>query len=578
MATYSGALSSSPEFDTYDRLQDPSNRAQPEFLPADQAGGTDEGGGPGHSVPTPLNTFVGALDPYHGDFWFDRVHLIPRDDIKFGNILGQVIQDFELFSAYREPTTVTLTTINDNLGDGTDAADDISTPTSMAPFTSILDSTSTRLNPVKTSLVADQEGAPTFNGTYEFVFDSGDVVALSASGNRIAVWPIKHETDFQERIEFKTDVMEALSGKEQRIALRACPRTFYDLNYRLTGDSRQRAQIHLQGWQSNLWALPMFHNGTKLTAAASATDTSVTVENTDNRDFRVGGQMILWQDEQVYEAVTISAVTSTTIEFTSTPLTRAFANGVEIYPARLAYIARAIQGRRFATELEDFRLEWRVWDNDTGSPTGDTSAYSTYNSKVLFDECNLMDGDSMQVTHDAKVKFIDNQTGIIKAYSRQAAKHKRGSTQGFFMATRAEILQVQRLLIALQGRQKSFYLPTFINDLTLTADFFSPDSTIDVEGIELERFLTNIEHPRKIVRIVCTDGTVITRTIVSTLKVSDTLNRITLDSTLGVDKTVAEVSRIEFQELVRFDADRFNFRYRRPGQATLVAPVLTVYD
>lgn len=577
MATYSGKL-------TNDVVNASTGRS---LLPSSVRGrayesghaivtGSDEGGGLGHSIPVTSTTFTGLVIPYTADTWFERIHLIPRTKLKFGNILSLQVEDFEIFNAYRT-TVAQMTGITNGLGDGA-STPDVSAPSNLHPFTSFLDASSTRLNPVKTQLEIAKDGAPTFDGLYSFTFAEGDVVSLAASGNRIAVWPIKHENEFRETVEFLTDVMESLSGKEQRVALRSEPRESYQLNYRLTEDSRQRAQIHLQGWQSNLWALPMFHNGCRSTAAVAFEDTSVTVDATTNRDFRVGGQAVFWQDEQVVEVVTISAVTATTIEFTSTPIQRAFGANVEIYPARLAYIRNVVSGNRYAINLEQFGINWSIWDNDTGALAASTAAFSSYDSKVLFDK-SLMGSGTMKVTHDAKVRFVDNKTGQIKAYSRQSGKHKRGSEKGFWLGSRQDIIECKQVLKSLQGRQKAFYLPTHIADMTLRADFEIADTSIEVTGLEMERFLQpNIQHPRKVLRVVCTDGTIITRDVVSIAKNGDTLDTVTLSSALGVDKTIAEVERIEFLEQVRFDADKFTFRYRRPGQATLVAPVITVYD
>lgn len=539
--------------------------------------GADVGGGTPPTYPLiPSTTHPGLKVLYHGDTWFDRIHIIPRDKLKFGNILAFQVQDFEIFNAYRK-TQATLNSITNGLGDGA-GTNDISAPSVLDPFTSFLDAASTRLNPIKTQLQVQKDGAPTFDGALAFNFSTGDVASIFASGNRIAIWPIKPESGFEESMEFLSDVMTSMSGKEQRLSLRSKPREGYLFDYRLSDDSRQRAQVFLQGWQSNLWALPMFQSGGRLTAPVAIGATSMTVDTTTNRDYRVGGQAVLYVDEQIQEVVTITAITSTTIEFLNTPVLREHTVHTEVFPARLCYIKKAVAGKRYAVNVEDFRIEWQVWDNDTGALSPDASAFPSYNSKVLF-ECNLMGSNAMRLTHNANVRFVDNGTGKIKAYSRWAGTHKRSSTQGFFLRSRQEIIEAKQLLMELQGKQKSFYLPSFIGDMRAMAGFLSTDTDLSVNGMDMERFIgANIQHPHKIVRIHLSNGTILTRTIVSVAKNGDTLDTITLDAPYGVDATLEEITKVEFLEQVRFDVDRFTLRYERPGQATLVAPVITVYD
>lgn len=578
MATYSGttpfASSISATGLTGGELAD--EGVSLEDMGYDPAAGTDAGGGTGHGIAISATTHDGLVAPYWGDTWFDRIHLLPRSKIEFGNIVTFTTQTFELYSAYREPTVATLNTITNNLGAGSDIPD-ISVPSDLDPFTSFLDSSSTRLNPVLPTLEVDAEGAAVFDSTVDFSFSTGDMVALAASGNRISVWSEIWESDFEETLEFKTDVMTALSGKEQRVALRSQPRSLFRTKFRLTEKNRQHVQMLLHGWQSQLWALPMFHNGSKTTAAISINDTSATVDNTDNRDYRVGGYAIVYQDSQVYDVVEVSAVTSTTVTFTNTPVLHAYSKGVQVFPVRLAFIRNLVQGTRQKTKLEDFDVVWQAYDNDTGAPAGSTAGQTTFNSKVLFDACNLMEGDSMQVRHQSDVKFVDNQTGVVESFSRWD-RNKRGSTKGFFMANREEILEVRNLLVALGGKQTSFYLPTFIEDFTPQSGITVAAFTLDIDNIEYARFASTPKNGKKYVRLTYNDGTTETNEIVSATKVSDTLERLTMQTAWAASKTVDEIERVEFIELVRFDADRFIFRYRRPGQATLVAPVITVYD
>lgn len=548
---------------------------QPLLKSAEIIDGVFEDLGPGHNVPITVEHFDGNKATHAGDVWYDRIHILPKSKFEFGNILGQTTQEFEIFSAYRN-REASLNSIANGLGDGS-SVPAISVGARLDPFASFIDAASGRLVPVRTEIVIEKDGVPTFDGTIDFSFSTGDQVAVAASGNRIAVFPFRPESKFDELIEFRSDVLQAMSGREQRLGLRTKPRQMFSFEYRLIEDSRQRMQVQLQGWQSNLWALPMFHNGTRSTASAAFEATSIDVQTTLNRDFRVGGQAVVFISEQVQEVVTITAVTATTIEFANTPLQRVIPTNTEVFPARLCYIRRIVDGERHAVNLETFRVFWQVWDNDTGAMAASTGSYGLYNGRPVFDK-NAMGSDTIRTRRDANVRFVDNMTGKVKAYSRETGRHKKSMTQGFYCHSRQEIIELQQLLMFLNGKQGSFYMPSQINDLTLSGPIDALDQTIDVVGLGLERYLSDINNPHRTLKLTFTNGAVALRNVVGATKVTDNLDRVSLDAAVGVSATVEEVESIEWVDKVRFDVDRFTIRYERPAQAVMIASVKTIYE
>ena len=578
MATYSGALVGSMLVSvgaSHQPIQATPFTNVVDRPPSDVLAGTDEGGGPGHSIPVSGTTYTGSISDSQGALWFDTVHITPRSKIEFGNIVGVITNEFEVFSAYRT-TTTTLSSITNNLGDGT-ALEDTTAPQTLYPFTSILDPSSARLTPVKDVLKALPSGLATFDSTLIFVFSTGETPTLYASGNRIVVWPEIWDAEFDEQWRFKTDILEALSGKEQRVALRQKPRQFLQTTFTLTDSARQRVQSLLHGWQQNLFLLPMFHTGTKSTAAISSAATSVSVESTASLEFRVGGYAVLYQDNQVSEAVTITNVTSTSIEFTGSPTLNAYAANTRVFPGRLCFIANAVSGSRYRTNMEKFQVSWQAYDNDTGAPSGSIGSFSTHAGDVIFSGCNLMGSTQMPVQHVRNVTYVDNETGLIATSSRWD-RNKRSSEKGFFMATQADIEEIRKLLIYLQGKQKPFWLPTFIEDLTPVAGVLATQFTLDINHVGFTRFIGSGLKPKKTLRVTFTDGTEAISDIQSSAEVSSTVERVTLGDAWAASKTVDEIERVEYLEHVRFNTDSFTFRYRRAGAATMVAPVITVYD
>ncbi|KKL46135.1 hypothetical protein LCGC14_2348610, partial [marine sediment metagenome] len=60
--------------------------------------------------------------------------------------------------------------------------------------------------------------------------------------------------------------------------------------------------------------------------------------------------------------------------------------------------------------------------------------------------------------------------------------------------------------------------------------------------------------------------------------ISPTIERLTLNTLWPTTRTVSEIRRIEWFELVRFDSDAMGLRYSRIGRASATMPLLRVFD
>lgn len=509
--------------------------------------------------------------------WFNKVHLTPRSKIEFGNIISSLTTEYELFSAWK--TDVTFTAVDNAAGDGVSLPSLPTPPETLYSFSSFLDPASTRLNKTKLRVQATEDGPPTFDSYIEFTFSTGETPILELSGNRIALLTPRYESTFQERWSFLTDVIQMVSGKEQRIALRSKPRMDLFATYLLDEEDRQRMQAILFGWQSKLFAVPLWHEELRSTSAASLSDTVLQVNTTTNIDFRVGGLAVVYESPTKYDVVVLSAVGTNTLEFDDTPLLNSYGSNATVAPVRLAYIASSVRGGRYKTKLERFDIQFTVFDNDTGMYSGDTSGWNSHDGKVLLDDLNVMGSEQIAQEFRQKILKLDNDTGKISTASRWS-KHKHASQKGFVARNRSEIIKLKKLFMALNGKQKSFYMPTLINDLTPVADLEVGLATMNITNVGYTRFVVGGANatPKNLIRIVFTDGTSLTRTITSATEVSNSVEQLVLDDTWPADRTVSEIERVEFLELTRFDSDVFTFRFPKTNSAVVLAPTVTVFD
>lgn len=182
----------------------------------------------------------------------------------------------------------------------------------------------------------------------------------------------------------------------------------------------------------------------------------------------------------------------------------------------------------------------------------------------------------MRGEFNRRVYRIDNVTGRVYQTSIWD-RGKHSQEKGFVLRNRADIYTFRKLLTALRGRQKAFWIPTFIEDLTVVANISIGAATLDVQHLEYTRFAAG-RLPMSLFRITFTDGTSLVREIQSSTAISSAVERLTLDTTWPANRTIAEVSRVEFYELVRLDADEITIRYPRIGLARCVVPLVRVFD
>lgn len=544
----------------------------------EEFGGTYAAGGVTHSSPVGTSNYaaVVAEEASTGFDWFNKVHFLDRQVYDFGLILSQKTDDYEVFNAWRQD--ITFTALVNNIGSSVTLPSLPTPPVTFAAFTSFLDPSSTHAsgankNKTRLNFVVSKDGPPTFNNTIEWDFSTGDVASARLRGLRVSVIPGTYEYPLSEKWTFPSDSIFSRDGTEQVLTLTKNPIQSFDIDYVFDAEERQRMQALLMGGQTLLLALPVWHEEITTTAALTAGATSASVRATTDVDFRVGGLAVIYESGVKYDVVQLSSVATNSLGFSSTPIQNNYGSNSRVVPLRLGYIISDVSSARMPVRVESFSLQFQVTDNDTGMFAPSTTGWSTYGSKVLLDDPNIVSGE-MDQTFAQEIRIIDNSTGAIEVVKNWAINQGNYS-KGFYISSRAEMMKLKKLLLALRGRQVSFRIPTFIEDLTVVANLGTGASTMDISHIGYTRYIQSRE-PKKVFRITFTDGTSLNRSISSSVEVSSTVERLTLDTTWPANRTVAEISRVEFLVPARFASETFTFKYDRTGRASLTAPIRTL--
>jgi hypothetical protein len=388
------------------------------------------------------------------------------------------------------------------------------------------------------------------------------------------VVPFEPEAPVTERLRFLTDIILKEGGTEQRISLRGVPRQEFDYLYRVD-DGQQRATLDLLLFDASATELgmPVWTEPAFLTAAAASTATTLNVDTTAYSSFRATGYAVLHSDWNSYEAVQVNAVGGSTLTLAS-GLANSWPVGTRVLPLRRAILqSGSMRGQRYLNTLADFNVTWRVVDN--GTDIADVSAYGSYNSKVLLDDYNAIEG-TMPIGMDRKVTELDGDTGAIYQETTQTAGRPT-SLKAFVTGSRAASWAMRRLLFALKGRQVSFYLPTFAKDLTLAVNYSTGGSALVVNNVG---YVAHAAHrqPRSDIRVALVGGTSYKRAITGQAAAGAN-ESLTLSSSIAQNINVSDVVRIDYLEKVRLDVDDIQIVHSDEiGSTSVQIPVKGVLD
>jgi hypothetical protein len=482
--------------------------------------------------------------------WFDKLHAYPAI-LELGNLLSTVVRDIEIYSSYRI-LDQTLDTATNNAGTGI-------TFQNLPVLSADL--------PIHYGVIfqvqVSTQGQPSIDGTLDF---TTSVVPLSIiiTGNRVVMMPYEPEGEIRETLGFLTDILRSANGKEQRIRVRNYPRQTVDYEFKFDDDAeRRRFEAFIYKWHPQTFGVPIWFESQRLTAAVTAGDTTIYL-NTLYSDFRVGGLLILWTSHLVFDSLEIDSITSTSITLSS-PVVNSYSVRSKVMPLRTGITKQEITGDKYAVNLSTMAIKFHITDNEVD--IGDTSAFSSHNSKVMFDDYNWISRETATDSLKNLLHHIDNKIGSQIQFSDWENSHMI-TTKGFFCRNPQATWEMRQVLHALAGRQKSFYLPTFYEDMVATNDIVNGTDILDIENIGYSDFVDGTE-PNKSIYVLLNNGTIITRQVQSSSVVSSTIERLIIDIAWPSDILVSDIRRISYLRLGRFALDNFEINHNNSGQANL---------
>lgn len=484
---------------------------------------------------------------FYDDFYF-RVHINPNQ-ISLGNMLSAQTREVEVWNAWPDPQT--LGSIGEEATDGIVLTEPVAAPTTFGPLE------------VRTYNVnVSTNGPPIIDATFTFNF-SNDAPTLKITGRRVVLWPFIPQVRVKERLEWATDVIPSFSG-EQRLALRPAPRQSFQFEYQLTEEQYTRAKALSFSWSNRVYGAGVWWEATRV--GAVALNATSLVFDTSNADYRPNDLVMLWESDTKCLALETTDLTPSGVTLKQ-PLEMGFTDAY-VMPLRFALTLEGSRFTRAAHDIVRARLQFLVTNNtDLGATLN--SPYPQHRGVDVFTDPSVVLGD-LQDRVTQSVDVFDNGSGPIATEVKRAYPD-RTETLSLDALDRAGLWATRRWLHARRGKQRSFWLPSWNTDLVLASDLHATDVSIAVRamGYPVYYGVTDI-------MVELLDGSLSFHRVLSGHMDASGDEILSLDSTLGIDASMGEVSRICFMRHVRFDTDSLELNHTYGGRVTVSALVREV--
>jgi len=369
-------------------------------------------------------------------------------------------------------------------------------------------------------------------------------------------WP-NYTREFLDRWEWKTEILTAYNGDEQRIALRSHPRRSFE--YQVFAQHRDKTALNhfLQAAPYTLYGVPDWNLGTVL--RTSEYQDVVNYLSVPTRGYVAGGYLVGFIDPTVYELRQVTAVDEQGVQIDGAV---SWPKGTHVYPVTPATLPKDFSASHTTGLLAEPVVQFSALQ--LRSPfINAIPQYPEYLGFPVVEE--VFDrGQPSSQDFTSKIEVLDNGTNtpFINAASNTPYI---SSSKKWFLNAPDDILRFQWLIHFRKGRFKPFWMPSDTLD-------FIPVACSGVELVVKECGYTRLvadKNNRQHIRAVVS-GAFYYRKITSSAQ-SGELETLTLDEALpGLP------SQISFMVLSRFDSDRIEIAYSHPHFARASTAIRTL--
>lgn len=492
------------------------------------------------------------------DDFYNRIHITPTV-LDIGNSFGNQQREFYVWNSYL--TAINLTSVSEEATIGLSISGQPSPPVA---FTGNQERTYT--------LNASLNGPSIVNASYSFNFIDGPH-RLKITGRRILMFPFKPNwrDSVVETYSWKTEVIEAFDGSEQRREIWREPRMTYSYKLLLSGQSTQHFDNIMWGWQNRIFAIPMWSDQTELTANVAIGDSLIHVD-TANLSF-THNLVAIYEDFENFEIVEVLSVTGDTINL-KYQTTKSWVKGVRVYPCLMGHLPVDVKVARYTDSTLVAAVDFDCEPASTTPYLPVAVAPTTYQGhEVITRQPNWQS----QIENSLSFKFdtYDNGQGNIRWFERSKSPRVARSYK-WLVKNKADMRAMREMLARRRGRLKTVLVPSWHSDFTLLSPILLNDVSLVVAD---NGFISMVDrtYGKKYLVIRTRDGQVFYRTITGVSQGIDGIV-IGIDSQLGVDIPVNKVIAVHSLMLCRLQSDTVAIEWRTDSVAVVDTPFISVKE
>ena len=365
--------------------------------------------------------------------------------------------------------------------------------------------------------------------------------------------------DLLHRYSFRTDFGNAEDGTEQARGTRGTPRILQEYPWTAKGDDRRYLDNLAHGKGGRRVQVPLWTDGVDLGAPLASGSTAVPIDTT-LRAFTEGFAVIRGSTALDVELVAVEAVAPG--ELTISATTRDWRAGAVVYPSRVAYM-EPFAAEDFTGDTAYGVARFNFAQANPGTAAAPPTLYRglpvvelppSWTRDPSSEYARLLD------THDDDlgIPVQVDQAGIPLGTQVQSVR----------LTGREAIADYLALVYWLDGARNAVWLPTWRQDLRVTADLSAGTTTLVVAACGYTDHVAMALNRRDI-RITTRAGAVFHRRIIDCGKVGNS-ELLTMNAALGVAVAAKDIAQVCFLQVARSDSDTFELAWWTGAQVDSV--------
>jgi len=406
------------------------------------------------------------------------------------------------------------------------------------------------------------------------LFKDGDVIWMTAPvSSGMVTFDFVPAIGVKESLEWVTDILKPKDGigSEQRISTRPIPRQSFTYTIFLhTEEEQSRFEAMMFGWQKRYFALPILTEKVLHTGTITAEDRTITIDTTKG-DFREGGYVEIWKSSTANELLRISTVAANLLTL-ETPVVTTYTGDKFIIPHRITQVSSVVKRRNSEVPFSQIQITFIVKDNVLLSGY---TAVQEYLGLPIITTGSFIGQRDKEYSSESDSFLQDYNTGDFD-YLSDSEFNIIGQNHTFYNQTQEACWNFRLFLHSLVGRQGTFWLPTYRNDLTPTEAISAVETDINIQNIKLADNM-GVNSLRTNLAFILPDGTIICRAITNIVEVDDDEETITIDSALGVEVAMGGCT-ISFLDLCRQASDVVDIEWTEPNKNLVNQVLLAVKE